>query len=754
MKKDSWALLLILLLSLTSLVFSQSKLLSFSPGARSLGLGRTGVVDINDPSALYWNPAILGALHSSQAIVAFHEPFLLSYSAYSHYFPLYGSFAVHTGKTHQGEDAIEFAGFGWGSQLGQHFYAGFSLNALQIGKEGWTTGGFGILFKPTWNPFTAQDSLRKSVLSSPLISDRLSLGLSVQNIPFVVSDYDHQIRLGASYSLTSYGPQIIYAYHFQRGQDTAHMGLVSSPLKNFKIFVGVQNFEPSQLAFGFEFSRDNLIVALAYDKVTDRLAVSTQFRIGPSEQSLAASAANRAKKLLQQGDRRGALMAGRRALAYDPKGQPEIARMVAQLDPAIKAENLHIDSLLAVAKAFEKKGWYINAAVNYMKILHLDPRNKNAEMALQLIRPKVNIYTEKLYQLGVKYFEKGDYKQARGIFESILFVRHDHQGSKSHLEQIDEIYRKQAEEHYFTGLGFYSQRNLDRAEEEFKTALQFLPNYSDAIEYLNRIKEDRKKNARKVSDLLSQAQSAEKRNQWLQALQKYRNVVQLDPDNARAKAKIIQLQRMINSIAAQQYSRGERAFKNGDIKTAQRAFRAVLSIRPGHAGARHYLTLISESTNDKAQRYMRLARDYFQNQKWESALAVLDSVLSISPNSASARELREKALSKISTEKILERAKSEYLSGQYLTALEKFNDVLQRDPNNPDALELREQCQIRLNELVDDYFNRGIQLYTEEKYKEAIAEWEKVLNINPYHKGALEYKKKAKERLQALGRLP
>ena len=133
---------------------------------------------------------------------------------------------------------------------------------------------------------------------------------------------------------------------------------------------------------------------------------------------------------------------------------------------------------------------------------------------------------------------------------------------------------------------------------------------------------------------------------------------------------------------------------------------------------------------------------------------MVDSLLAVHPDHGDAKSLQEQIISRIDAGQLLEAAKSEYLTGQYLEALEKFNQVLLKDADNADALELREQCQNRLNEQVEDHYTRGIQFYTEEKYRQAIDEWNLVLQINPYHSGALEYRKRAEERIEALGKLP
>ena len=50
--------------------------------------------------------------------------------------------------------------------------------------------------------------------------------------------------------------------------------------------------------------------------------------------------------------------------------------------------------------------------------------------------------------------------------------------------------------------------------------------------------------------------------------------------------------------------------------------------------------------------------------------------------------------------------------------------------------------------LIGKLLAKGIDLYTNQKYAEAIREWEKVLVIDPYNKNAKKYIAKAKYKLQ------
>ena len=81
-------------------------------------------------------------------------------------------------------------------------------------------------------------------------------------------------------------------------------------------------------------------------------------------------------------------------------------------------------------------------------------------------------------------------------------------------------------------------------------------------------------------------------------------------------------------------------------------------------------------------------------------------------------------------------------------------EALKKEPNHAQAISMLAQTLKRIEVQVDDYFNRGIKFFTEEKYRQAIAEWDKALTINPDHQGAREYRRRAQERMDALNKMP
>ncbi len=722
---------------------AQDHLCSFSPGAGVVS--KSGIVDVYDPSALYWNPAALGVLNSSQTFLAVHDPFMINLVGYSHFLPLGGSFALNLARTGPEDNAVELGSVGWGNAVYPGIYVGLSLSSYQIQTEGWTGGGLGVLYKP--------DSRDAGPLPSAWLTDRLTVAAAVQNIPLIVSDYDHQVRVGASYTLVPNVLSILYGRHIQRKDDTCHFSTTLSLFRPLRFRIGWVDWDSRNMAVGAGYIHDNLAVDAAYDTERNRVLVSVSLRVGRDPSTLATEAYENARIFLQNREKRKAFRKVQTALAYD-KDHLLARDLKKTLDTLIDAEDRKIDSLLRVGRAFERKQWFISAAAQYLKVLRLHANEEQARDAIERIRPKVNIHTEKWYQQAVRYFERGELSKAMDIFESILFVRQNHPGSKVYLNKIQAIFKQDAQDHYYTGLGFYSQRNLDRAEEEFRQAVDLVPTYTEAIEYLNRLRKERQQNRKQIEQMLARAYRDEQRSDWAGARSVYREIIRLDPYHDEARRAEEQLTARIGSLIQRQMAAGRTAYQSGNYETAKSAFRAVLAVEPQHDEARRYLSMITDQTSGKAQQHMEQARALFERNSWEAALAQLDSARTISSSLDEIDDMREQVIAAIGVEQLYETARNDYYSGNYLQAMEKLNTVFEKDPAHSQAQELREQCQTRLNEQVETHFNRGIQLYSEEKYMSAIHEWEKALEINPYHKGALEYIANATDRLKALDRLP
>ncbi len=745
--------LLLMWFAAHSILHAQQELVSFSPGAKSIGLGRTGVIDVYDPSALYWNPAALGNINKHQTLFSIHQPFHLNYSAYSHFIPKVGSLAMSMAQTDMGKAGIELYSVGLGKRLNEYLYAGFAFNNVILESENWVTSGIGLLIKPESTAYYRHNpSSLPGLLGSPLIRDRLTLGISIQNIPLTDTYYDHVSRFGASYTFTKDGFKILFAQHIKRGNDSSHLGLVIPVHKNFQFFAGIKDYLFNKTAMGTEITFNNINLHFVYDYDLKRILFSTAIRLGSAGITLAEEEYARAQKKYTEGDQQKALQFSKRSLEYN-RDHNKAAEMVTSLEPVIEQNRKKINLLIKAGKILESREYYISAATQYMQVLKTDPDNKTAQIALNRISPRVTIHTERRYNLGVNSFENNDLISAKNIFESILLVRPDHSGSKQYLARINDLLFSQAENHFFTGLGYYSQRKLDEAEKEFQNSLELMPSYFESREYLNRIAEDRINNLKRIERLLDEANSLEEKKSWYLARERYRQILEIDPTHNLAQKKLGEMEIVLTDYINEQLIKGESLYNSQNYNAAQNIFTNILQMQPGNARATRYLSLITEKSSGKSTKHYENAQNLYNQENWKASLAAIDSALKINPRFAKAIQLKNKLLKMLNVEQMLENAKSEFVQENYIQAMEHFNQVLEKDPQNNQALNYLDQCQKKLSEKVDEYFNKGLELYSRENYRLAIQYWQKALEINPYHKGSIEYSKRATERLKALERL-
>jgi len=98
-------------------------------------------------------------------------------------------------------------------------------------------------------------------------------------------------------------------------------------------------------------------------------------------------------------------------------------------------------------------------------------------------------------------------------------------------------------------------------------------------------------------------------------------------------------------------------------------------------------------------------------------------------------------------------------NGQYQEALDVFNRLSAIDPGYLKVTEYVQRTKAQMKN-VEEYgpetlqiYYKGLDLFIQKKYKEAITEWNKILKNDPYNKLALRNIREAEERLKKLNEL-
>ena len=89
-------------------------------------------------------------------------------------------------------------------------------------------------------------------------------------------------------------------------------------------------------------------------------------------------------------------------------------------------------------------------------------------------------------------------------------------------------------------------------------------------------------------------------------------------------------------------------------------------------------------------------------------------------------------------------------AGELREAITSFKKALEIEPKNAKAKQYLKETQQERDALVEKHLNQGIEHFTNEDLQDAMKEWNKVLELDPSNKKALEYKEKTQNRLDAL----
>jgi Tfp pilus assembly protein PilF/LysM repeat protein len=151
-----------------------------------------------------------------------------------------------------------------------------------------------------------------------------------------------------------------------------------------------------------------------------------------------------------------------------------------------------------------------------------------------------------------------------------------------------------------------------------------------------------------------------------------------------------------------------------------------------------------------ANYYTEHADQLFEQNDLEGARNILEKliILDASDNNAVNQLILVEDI--IESKKLFEKAINLEQDGEYEQAYHTYGQVLTYDPNNPIAKEA--QLKVR-KQLTNNYHRQAMQLFRKQELDQAIAFWNKILELDPNHSLAPGYKARALEMKQQLQRI-
>ena len=417
-------------------------------------------------------------------------------------------------------------------------------------------------------------------------------------------------------------------------------------------------------------------------------------------------------------------------------------------------------------------------------------------------------------EIGIDYFQNKNYTKAKEYFTKVLEIDPNHKEAKDYLEKTEkelEYLKKQEEIAQVIGEGMiaFRRKKFNEAIEIWQKAKEKDPENKLIDEYIEYAKRSQ---AESINKFYNEGLEYLKNGDLLSAKDSFEKAVQSDPQFKEAQSKLTEVKSLILQKIHSSKNKGKEEFKNGNYEEAIKYFNEVLSYEKDNEevadllrSANEALTALNDgkallkkgdyseaiekfnlvldlNNNDKkVQDYINEAlllgkkqsadwfndgMKYYQNGDLKKALVRFSSVVKVNPEHKEAQEMLKKVSSEIETKcaKLYNEALSYYNNGDYKNSISRFEAILGLVNDYKDTRsylskarsiynKLTEKERQASSEKVQEYLFNGIKFYRDEKYEEAIAEWEKVLKIDPNNDKALKYISRAKYKLQQLEKL-
>lgn len=320
--------------------------------------------------------------------------------------------------------------------------------------------------------------------------------------------------------------------------------------------------------------------------------------------------------------------------------------------------------------------------------------------------------TASLSAKAKSYYRAGNYQGAVDTWDLILVWDPENAEAAARLEEArDRLNEELVAEHVRNAEAFFADGKYSEAALEYNIAQKIDPTNEAALAGLARAEEElAKEEARQkeeVARLLGQARAAYSRSEYLTAITKWESVLAFEPDNAEATANLRAAQARVDSMVEDYKARANRNADAGDWVPALLNWERVLRLVPDDAEATAGRDTARAVLAREAEAFVNAGISLYERGDLNGAEAKMIAALNLQPNNARA---------------------SSYL-----------NNIRKKRAAQKEA--------------AVDYANiymKGVQAYTDNQYRAAIAYWRQIPAKDPLYRKAQTNIKRAMAVLRGL----
>ena len=516
------------------------------------------------------------------------------------------------------------------------------------------------------------------------------------------------------------------------------LGMQFNLIEEVSVLVSVSDRSRNRVCGGFSFKLNRYLTDVVFNPDAKHLQVSFSMLLGESPEEKAQKYFDSGKYSLEKHDFVKAQHYFHKAWCYVPEND-FYNRSFQLVTRKILNEKKQIQKWMSAAQELEKRGYFFVAAMRYLDILNQNPDYAPAKYRLKALRPLVRNDIKKTLLKGKDYLNQGQEEIAEKIFQKILLIDKNNAEAKQLLEKIQKDRRKEAEEYFYRGLGYYSQRKLVHAQEQFQNALRIDPGYDEVKVYLEEIQRKNSRKLAKIDSLLNEARKFEKKKSFGRVLDLYLQVLDLDPKNQDAQVGVARLNKFVKKQDSSYLKKSLAALRKKDFKTAERYVKSVLRVSPQNRKAMRLRNQINQAKITLFNELTDKGDAALQAQHLKSALRNYKMAASIFPGNRKIQRTIEQVKNRVELEKKLQVGILAFNERNYAQAIDYFTKVLDVEPSNEVAANYLKDSKKGLSNQVKSLLQKGIEKYSQEDYRAAIKIFSNLLKLDPENKVAQEY---------------
>ncbi len=374
-----------------------------------------------------------------------------------------------------------------------------------------------------------------------------------------------------------------------------------------------------------------------------------------------------------------------------------------------------------------------------------------------------------------KSIERQEFSQAQQILEEVLSYEPDNKEVLVKIEELTKL-KKQYDDQNTIEECFHQAQEFSKSqmkEEACRSVVDFLkisqpynnsrivkeyhaklqskmPEiYKDAVQIVQ-------SDWQKIDQYVRKGKVLFQKDSYSEALDQFLAALKIDPHNETVqKLKVLTEKKIKMEQIANFYKEGILAIKNENFQKALECFDEVLKANPQHSAAKQYRNMAITEIEKRAKNRSEVDSVYREAlalyEKWEFTLAIekFERVLELDQAHDQAKNLLTESRSRVADENKIEeigffynQGITFYKSQQWEKSITCFNRVLKYMESHKGAIEHKRMAEEKMEQQkgIQSLFEQALELFRNSQYNQALPILNQILSQDKNHKGALQYK--------------